>query len=141
MDPNKAKVLAFLATQSHGVVSTIAQGSLQPEAALVGFSYTPQFEIIFGNSIDERKYKNIISNQQVAFVFGFGYTTVQYEGIASIAHGDEIQECQAIHFEKHPLARRYAFAEGHRYIKVAPRWIRYRDGTVDPDEIFELNFK
>ena len=61
-------------------------------------------------------------------------------GEAIIAEGAQVKECQAVHFEKHPKARRYAFDDTHRCIRVSPRWIKYRDGSMDPDEIFEFTF-
>jgi nitroimidazol reductase NimA-like FMN-containing flavoprotein (pyridoxamine 5'-phosphate oxidase superfamily) len=140
MDPKKQKVLAFLRTQLMGVISTIANGSSQPESALIAFSETPELELIFGTSNKSRKFANIASNPHVTFVIGFEEMTMQYEGVARVAEGKEVEECRAVHLSKNPRSVKYAFAEDQRYIKVHPTWLRYTDGTVDPDDTFELTF-
>ncbi len=140
MDQQRQKILAFLRAHLHGVVATVSPGSPQPESALVGYSETENLEIVFGTSSNSRKFENMRANPNVAFVVWGDEMTVQYEGTAHVAENGDVAELRAVHLEKHPRSHKYAFEESQRYVKITPRWIRYIDGTISPDDTFELTF-
>lgn len=140
MNEQKQKILEFLKTQILGIVSTIDYREARPESAVVAFSETEELEIIFGTFNDTRKFRNLEHNPAVAFVIGWESVTVQYEGIAKISSGKEVDECRNILLQKNPKSNKFAFDERQRFIKVSPRWIRYSDFSVNPENVFEVSF-
>ena len=134
------RILAFLASQPHGVVSTVhADGSV--ESALVAFSETPELCVTFGTLEDTRKFANILREPRVALVVTDNeHFQVQLEGRARITSGDEHERCKQQHVAKNPKSAKYADAPGQRFIVVEPTWIRFTDRTTDPSLVEELRF-
>lgn len=137
----KQEVLKFIKTKKHAVISTSSLNS-DPEAALIGFGETDNFEIIFGTYSSSRKYKNLKKNGKVAFVIGWDddYITVQYEGTATEIFGDELEKYVALYHEKVPGAVIYRDHPEQTYFKVKPTWIRYSDLSDHEEKIFEFIF-
>lgn len=139
MNDVRTLVRTFLASQLLCVVSTMgADGT--PESALVAFSETPDLDIVFGTSHDARKYANLTSNPHVSFVIGFGKTTLQVEGIARMATGEEEERCRTIHTTKNPASLKYAHDPKQRFFVTRPTWMRLTDTSTHPPTIGELRF-
>lgn len=138
---DKDTVLAFIKTKKHAVISTCGKNQ-QPEAALIGFGETDDFELIFGTFKTTKKYKNLKKNNKVAFVIGWDedYITVQYEGIASELSRSEIEKYIPLYHKKTPGAAAYKSDPNQTYWKVKPTWIRHSDLSGDEEKIYEFTF-
>ena len=141
MDDQKKLILDFLKTQLLGVIATLDEKNNKPEAALVGFTELPTLELIFGTLNDTRKFANLQSNSKIAFVVPGPDMTVQYEGVARMVEGAELEECRNLHLVKNPRAARIANNEKQRFFKVKPTWLRYTNFASKPPHIFELTFE
>ena len=130
--------LAFLKKHGLGVLSTVDNLG-RPEAAVVEYSETDRFEIIFDTSIAFRKYPNLRRNPQVAFVVGWDDgRTLQIEGTARELEGDELLAAQRIHKAKLSDVEKFERRSDIRYFKITPTWARYCDFSVDPWELTEV---
>ncbi len=136
----KQKIEAIFESSSLCVIATM--GEHKPEAALIGFSYIPDtLELIFGTFENFRKYKNLQKNNKVAFVIGWeDAKTVQYEGMAAELSGQELLEKEKIYLQKFPKSKKYLDHKEEKFFKVTPSWLRYRDLSAKPEELFEINF-
>ena len=134
----KDEVLAFLKQRKHAVISTCGKND-QPEAALIGFGETDNFELIFGTYTTSRKYQNLKENNKVAFVISDEeeFITVQYEGVAQEIFGDELEKYVSIYHKKVPGATKYRSLPNQSYWKVQPTWMRYSDLSNEDNEIIE----
>jgi len=141
MDSEKQVVLDFIQQQPLMVVSTVNTTGL-PEAAVVGFCVTENFEVIFDTSNLSRKYKNLATNTNVAAVLGWDNgITVQYEGAAhEVVDAGEIETCWKLMIAKEPAAEKYKGEPDSRMFKITPHWVRYSDLKVNPWKIIELKF-
>ena len=140
MDEEKKKtILEFINKHDLMVLSTVAPDNM-PEAAVVEFVATDNFELVFDTFSTYRKYGNIKNNPNVAVVIGWDENiTVQYEGIATeLTSEDELKKYQAIYFSKNPDAQKWQKFAEIRYFKIVPKWARYRDGNTNPMNIFEV---
>jgi len=137
----KPEILEFIKSKSLMTLSSI-NSSDKPEAALIGFGETNEFQLICGTSNASRKYANITKNPKVAVVIGLGdgLTTVQYEGTARELEGAEIDTYTELYFAKYPVARRHKELGGERYFLIEPTWLRYTDISTKPWDVVELNF-
>jgi len=133
-----AEVLEFMKNQRYGVQASINELGM-PQAALVGFLVNEQFELFFDTFDTTRKAKNLRRDPNVAFVIG-GHTqgderTVQYEGIADIPMGSELETFKDAYFALHPDATRRSRLPGITYFRVRPRWVRYTNFNAAPPQI------
>lgn len=137
---DKKEVLNFIKSNKLAVISTSVDG--KPEAALIGFGETDEFELIFGTYSSSRKYKNLKENKNVAFVIGWmeNSITVQYEGIATEIFDEELEMYVERYHQKVPHAVTYKSHPEQTYFKVQPTWIRYSDLSSDEEKVFEFNF-
>jgi pyridoxine/pyridoxamine 5'-phosphate oxidase len=138
---NKEDLLAFIKTKQHAVISTVASDGC-PEAALIGFGETDDFELIFGTYTTSRKYANLKHNNNVAFVIGWDEEaiTVQYEGIASELAHEEWEHYLALYHKKVPSAVVFKSHPDQSYWKVTPRFVRYSDFSGEHPAVVEFTF-
>jgi general stress protein 26 len=133
-------ILDFIKKEKIGVLSTVTPDG-KPEAAVMAISQTDNLELVFQTPKSYRKYINLKKNPNVAVAFGWDvkeFITVQYEGIAKEARGQEIDECRKIHIAKNPESEKYAYIPENKYFRVKPKWIRYWD--FNSNEKIELSF-
>jgi hypothetical protein len=114
----------------------------RPQAAVVGFAVSDQFEIVFDTLTTTRKAQNLRKNPLIALVIG-GLTagdeqTVQYEGLADEPVGAELERLKQIYYSAYPDGPSRASWPGLIYIRAKPEWIRYRDYNQNPPEIVEF---
>src|SRR3989344_9398700 len=130
----------FIKKHTIGVVSTVTPDN-KPESAVVEFGETDSLEIIFDTLSESRKYKNVQTNNNVAFVIGWDEdVTVQYEGKAFELNGEELTKYKKIFFKKLPHARKWEKVKGIKFFKIVPNWIRYSDLRKHPWDVFEIRF-
>ena len=135
-------LLAFLQQQRLAVQASVSANQ-NPQAAVVGIAVTDRFEVVFDTLDSTRKARNLRDNQAVALVIG-GMTpgderTAQYEGIADVPSGGELQRVMAAYYGMYPDGRRRAAWKGLIYVRVRPTWIRYSDYNIDPPLIVEFH--
>jgi uncharacterized pyridoxamine 5'-phosphate oxidase family protein len=136
-DP-KRHIFEFLSKQDLAVLATV--DGLQPEAAVVQYSVTPNLELVFDTDKSFRKYRNLQSNQLVALAIGWDHATVQYEGVATELEEPELSIYREIHLKNCPDAALFEQFIGNRYFKIVPRWIRYTDVSNFPRKLLDVSF-
>jgi general stress protein 26 len=98
----KDDLLAFMQAHTLAVLSTLgAQGT--PQSALIGIAVTSELEIIFDTIKSSRKYGDLIANPAAALVVGCtDETTLQYEGLARLPVGEELERYKAAYLGAWP---------------------------------------
>ena len=135
------KIATLLANNQFCVVATNSSANA-PESAVVAFSSTPEFEIVFGSFKDTRKNQNLSKDARVSIVIGWdNSTTLQIEGEAIRLMGEERARLEDAHCIKNELSNKYRNDARQEYFKVVPWWIRYSNFSVDPQEIWEVPMK
>ena len=113
-----------------------------PQAAIVGFAISDQFEIVFDTLGSTRKAENLRKNSHIALVIGGWLSgderTVQYEGDADEPAGAERARIAEVYYAAYPDGRERAKWPGLTYFRVMPAWIRYSDYNQNPPEIVEF---
>ncbi len=131
----------FIRHYKYGILSTISPDNF-PESACVGIVVTPDLKIVFDTVSDSRKYKNLMSNPNVAFVFGCDdEQTIQYEGVAKVPGIVELDKLLQIYFKIFPdgLIRKETW-KNIAYFCVEPKWIRYSNFNKTKYQIEEIKF-
>jgi len=136
------ELLAFLRGHRLAVQASVsATGS--PQAAVVGFAVTDQFEIVFDTLDSSRKARNLRQNGRLALVIGGSNDgderTAQYEGIADQPSGVELERLKQVYYAAYPDGPSRLSWPGLIYVRVRPTWIRYSNYSVDPPEIVEFS--
>jgi general stress protein 26 len=138
---DRARLLEFLRQYTLAVQASVS-ASNGPQAAVVGFAITDQFEIIFDTLESTRKVHNLRRNPKIAFVIGGldkgDERTVQYEGIADEPKGRELERLKQVYYAVFPDGPSRLSWPGPIYVRVRPTWIRYSDYNVDPPQIVEF---
>jgi Pyridoxamine 5'-phosphate oxidase len=128
------ELLDYLRNQLLGVLGTLSP-SAEPQAALVGYAVTPDFELLFDTLRTTRKYRNMMANPLVSFTVGnsVGHgdeRTVQYEGIAEELAGEPLARLRPIYFATWPDGVQRVQWPQITWFVVRPRWIRYSDFNI-----------
>jgi general stress protein 26 len=135
---DRAPLLEFIRRHSLGVEATVSPAGA-PQAAVVGFVVNDAFELFFDTLDQTRKFQNLGRDPKIAFVIGWDEErTVQYEGIADVPRGAELERFQGIYFAKFPEGRERQLWPGLVYVRVRPRWIRYSDFREATPEVVEF---
>jgi len=123
-------------------VQTSVSATGAPQAAIVGFAVTDQFEIVFDTLETTRKAQNLRKNSRIALVIGGWVSgderTVQYEGEADEPSGAELERLRRVYYSVYPDGPSRAKWPGLIYVRAKPSWIRYSDYNHDPPEIVEF---
>ncbi len=140
---SREDVLKFLRTQRHAVQASVtSQGD--PQAALVGVAFTDQLEIVFDTLTTTRKFANLRANPHICLVIGGWHDsderTVQYQGVADLPEGEELQRLQSVYFAVFPEGRERQAWPGIAYVRVRPTWLRYSDYNDNPPVIQDFDF-
>ena len=137
-------LLDFMRLHRLAVQASVSAAGV-PQAAMVGFAVTDQFEIVFDTLHTTRKARNLRQNPHVALVIG-GWVpdeerTVQYEGEADEPSGAELDRLKQVYYAAYPDGPGRASWPGLIYVRVRPTWVRYSDYNKDPPEIVEFRAK
>jgi catechol 2,3-dioxygenase-like lactoylglutathione lyase family enzyme len=137
----RAEVLAFIREHKMAVQASVSSSNA-PQAAVVGFVVTDDFELFFDTIATTRKAVNLRRNSRVAFVIGGlapgDERTVQYEGTVDEPRGDELARLQAIYFERFPDGPTRQSWPGLIYLRARPTWVRFSDFNRQPPDILEF---
>ena len=136
------EVYRFISDPSRRLAVVGSAGSRGPQAALVGFAATPDFELVFDTVKSSRKYANLLADPRCSFVIGLnGDVTVQYEGEArELTDPSELARYKAIYFAAFPDGPSRESWPDIVYFAVKPEWIRFSDYGETPPLIDELHF-
>ena len=96
----RRELYQFLRKNRFAVVSTINPAS--PQAAVVGVAVTEALDLIFDTLSTSRKYANLRTDPRVALTVWEGAQTVQYEGVADLPDGADLDACKRVYFEAWP---------------------------------------
>jgi len=136
------ELLEFLRRHRLAVQASVSATN-GPQAAVVGFAVTDQFEIVFDTLDSSRKARNLRQNSRLALVIGGSNDgeeqTVQYEGIADEPSGAELERLKQVYYAAYPDGPSRLSWPGLIYVSVRPTWIRYSNYSVDPPEIIEFS--
>lgn len=138
---NPAKLLEFLRLHRLAVQASVSVAN-GPQAAIVGFAISDQFEIVFDTLGSTRKAENLRRNSRIALVIG-GWSsgderTVQCEGEVDEPAGAERARIAEVYYAAYSDGRERAKWPGLTYFRVKPTWIRYSDYNRNPPEIVEF---
>jgi Pyridoxamine 5'-phosphate oxidase len=136
-------LLNFLRQHTLAVQATVSPTNT-PQAAVIGFMITDNFEIFFDSITANRKVGNLRSNPGIAFAIGGllkgDERTAQYEGVADEPVGSELTRLQEMYFTRFPEGRERQGWSGIVYFRARPKWIRYSDYSQNPPQVVEFNF-
>ncbi len=133
-------VVKFISDHRFMVISTKTDDF--PESANVEFG-NDGLALIFDTNRDSRKFQNIQKDPRVSVVIGWDEDvnkTVQYQGIAEEAKGEELSRLKKVYFTKSPDAQKWENTEGNVYVKVTPKWVRMTDLNTEPWTISVFEF-
>ena len=141
---NPQTLLDFMRLHRLAVQASVSPAGV-PQAAMVGFAVSDQFEIVFDTIQTTRKAQNLRQNSHLALVIG-GWSpdderTVQYEGEADEPSGLELDRLKQVYYAAYPDGPSRASWRGLIYVRVRPSWVRYSDYNKDPPEIVEFQAK
>ena len=137
----RSQVLEFLREHSLAVQASVSPSGA-PQAAVVGFVASDNFELFFDTLHVTRKMYNLRHNPRIAFVIG-GWAagderTVQYEGVADEPVGTELERLKQLYFARFPDGPARQTWPGLVYVRARPIWLRYSDFNRAPPEIVEF---
>lgn len=137
------KIFEFLQGCPMASISTLSGN--KPESAVIAFTQTKEFEIVFETFFDTRKYTNLQKYKNVALATGFSPThhiTFQYEGVAKpMSSPEEINECKTLFASKDtPCGPEFLNHPKVTFWKITPTWLRYSDYTGSVPVIVEKCF-
>jgi hypothetical protein len=139
----RAEILAFMRFHSLAVQASVSAANV-PQAAVVGFIVTDDFEVIFDTLDKTRKVGNLRRNPRCALVIGGlmnrDERTVQFEGIADEPSGPDLDRLKELYFARFPDGRDRQHWPGLTYVRVRPQWMRFSNFNQFPPVIAEFTF-
>jgi len=139
----RTEVLTFMRGHTLAVQTSVSAVAV-PQAAVVGFVVTDDFEVVFDTLDTTRKVANLRRNARCAFVVGGMVNgderTVQFEGIADEPRGADLDRLKELYFVRFPDGRNREHWPGLTYIRVKPQWLRFSDFNQSPPAIVEFTF-
>jgi general stress protein 26 len=138
----QSKIVDVLGDTDYAVIATNTPGTA-PESALIAISFLADLSIIFGSLEGARKNANIARDPRVSLVIGWDSEkkrSLQIEGQARlITDTAERRMLVDVHCSAHEHSRLFCDDPAERYFLVTPTWIRYVDGSVAPEEYWEVS--
>jgi general stress protein 26 len=134
----KEEIASFIHPHKLAVLSTTGEDF--PESAVIEYA-DDGLEIVFDTHTTSRKFQNIQKSSNVSLVIGWDENmTVQYEGVAAVLNGNDLEHCKNIYFEKNPDAQKWEAEKDIAYIRVSPSWIRFTNLNTKPWTVVEFQF-
>jgi PPOX class probable F420-dependent enzyme len=132
------ELMWFLRRYKLAVQATVAPDGT-PQAAVVGFAVSDEFEIVFDTVETTRKCLNLRADPRIALVVGWDDAiTAQIEGVADFPTGPDRERLLAFYLAAYPDGRDRLAWPGITHVRVRPTWVRYSDFTQDPPLVEEL---
>ncbi len=122
------KILEILGANPLAVISTVASDDGRPESALVAFAENGAGELFFGTSNKTRKYDNIVQDNRISMVVGWGGAgSLQIEGVAKQLAGSDADLAITAVTTKNPHSEKFLKKDDARLFAVSVSWIRMTD--------------
>ncbi len=139
----KEEVLRFMQTYRYAVQSSNT-ALAAPQSALIGFSVSDQFEVVFLTLKGSRKWGNLQQDKRISLVIG-GWRpddecTVQYEGTARVLLDAEQTRFVRMYQSQFPNSEDEAVHEDSIHVLVEPCWIRYSNYNGFAPRVVEFEF-
>ncbi len=135
-------LLEFLRQNPLAVQASVTPSGA-PQAAVVAFAVTAQFELIFDTLESTRKAHNLHADPRIALVIGGcapgALQTLQLEGLADFPTGAELERLQQAYFAAFPDGTARLSWPGITYIRVRPTWARLSNYANTPPSIVEFS--
>jgi general stress protein 26 len=135
-------LLKFLKSHRLAVQASVSSDGV-PQAAVVGFIVSDDFEFLFDTLDSTRKVTNLRRSAKAALVVGGlgdgDERTAQIEGLADEPRGSDLERLKELYFARFPDGRERLKWPGITYIRVRPTWIRYSDFNRKPPRITEFH--
>ena len=134
--PTRKEVYDFLQdiSRQHGVLGYLdADGN--PDSAFIGFSATPELDILFGTSDTSRKFSRILQNNLVSFnvTDRDKRYTVQLKGIVKEIPKSELEPYEEDHYAKlGEYSRKFKDMPDKHFFLITPTWLRFSDCSGFP---------
>jgi len=122
----RSELLSFLRAHKLCVESSIAPDG-GPQAAVVGYGVSDEFELVFDTLGTSRKMANLRRDPRIAVVVGWEDQTLQVEGLADEPGPDELPRLKAVYLAAFPDGVERERWPHITYVRVRPRWARYSD--------------
>ncbi len=132
--------LKFTRRHQFAVEASVAVSG-SPQAAVIGFVVSDEFELFFDTLGSSRKAANLRHDARIALVIGWDLQqaqTLQLQGVADQPSGDDLARLQALYFEAFPDGRERLAWPDLRYYRVRPTWLRLSDFSGAAPVITEL---
>jgi hypothetical protein len=143
MPVTRAAVLEFMRCHSLAVQASVSAAGA-PQAAVVGFVVTDDFEIFFDTVDTTRKVANLRCNARCSLVIGGmldgDERTVQVDGTADEPQGADLERLKQIYLGRFPNGLDRQHWRGLTYVRVRPQWLRFSDFNQSPPAITEFTF-
>ena len=140
-DAAREELLRLARRRFYGVLATAATNG-QPESAPVRYAVSDAFEIVFGTLTSSRKYANLQSNAQVAFLIWDEMHSLQIEGVVDELAGSDLERLAGLFAGEFPHeARVRAGRARHRFHRIVPHWVRYTDFTEEPGRVLTIDLR
>src|SRR5262249_50149278 len=115
-----------------------------PQAAVIGFIVTDDFEVVFDTVDVTRKVVNLRRNAQCALVIGgMGNgkeRTAPLQGGTDEPTRGDLLRLKKFYFVRFPDGRARQDWPGLTYVRIRPCWLRFSDFNQSPPAITELTF-
>jgi general stress protein 26 len=135
-------LLKFLRSYRMAVQASVSSKGV-PQAAVVGFVVSDDFEFLFDTLESTRKVANLRRSAKAALVVGGladgDERTAQIEGLADEPRGAELERLKELYFARFPDGRERQKWPGLVYLRIRPTWIRYSDFGRKPPQIVEFD--
>jgi len=137
-----AQLLQFLRSHRLAVQASVSPDA-SPQAAVVGFAVSDDFEIVFDTVESTRKARNLRLNPRLALTVGGllpgDERTAQIDGIADEPRGEDLERLKAVYYQAYPDGPSRLTWPGLIYVRLRPTWVRFSDYTVNPPVIVEFD--
>lgn len=137
-EATRARVVAFLRTARHWVVSTLGPDGA-PQSAVVGVAVGDDLALVFDTEGTTRKAANLRRDPRVSLVMWAGAATAQIEGIAEEPGGAAREEAQRAYLATFPDGVERAAWPAITYVRVRPAWVRFTDFGAPAPTTVELD--
>lgn len=129
---------AFVRAHPRAVLATRGEDG-HPQAALLGVAALDDGTLVLDSAEHARKVGNVRRDPRVAVALGLdGDVTVQVEGDARVAEGDERVRLGTAYEAQLPGSR--ALADGFVVLAMTPRSVRVYDASVTPPVVTEARW-
>lgn len=135
-----AQITEFLGNHRMGCLTTLMEDG-SPHSAAVHFAHSSDpFVFYFATENTTKKVQGLLAQKETraSLVVGFSeeeWKTLQMDGVALIASGNDLTEAHKVYYTKYPPSKNHKKDSGTVFIKFIPHWFRFTDYKQKPPKI------